>query len=101
MLAYYLAVNHPNNFSAVFVCSAKLDSNFFPDEVGGTIPPIHAYHGKNDNIIPLSGAKKTVREIEAFSDSVYLQEYDNGHGMTRAAVDDMENKIIEYIGRKY
>ncbi|MBU1043143.1 MAG: hypothetical protein KJ915_01940 [Candidatus Omnitrophica bacterium] len=96
-IAYYLAVNYQDKFSAVFVCSGELTHQFFPESIDTDLPPIHVYHGKNDSVISISSAKRTISDIGRFSDEIYLLEYDTGHSMTRSAVDDMENNILEYV----
>jgi len=97
-IAYYLAVNHPDKFTAIFASSGELPKQFFPESVDGDeMPPVHVYHGKNDSIISIGSARRTVSGLECFSDNIYFSDYDTGHTFTRAAVDDMENNISEYV----
>lgn len=60
-IAYYLAVNFPDSFSSVFAVSGYLDSKFIPDRIVHKylLPPIFAFHGRNDEIVPIEGMMRS------------------------------------------
>lgn len=96
-LAYYLGTNYPEKFAAIFAASGELSSLFIPNEKKTDLPPIHGYHGINDEVIPLGIAQGTISAIKRISDKVYFTQYDAGHTVPRSALDDIKNNIKMYV----
>lgn len=57
MMAYYQAVKHGDVYSYIFPVSGQLSKELLGDESSSPGAEVFAFHGKNDNVISISGGK--------------------------------------------
>lgn len=75
MLAYVLALRHPSTIAAAFpVSGISVDSLEPADLDPRAIPPIHAFHGTNDEIIAIFDSRETIEHLRARGIDVDLTE---------------------------
>ncbi len=99
MLAYYLGVNHPEKFEGVFAISGQLSPKFIPKKRKKMLPPIHGYHGVNDDLVSIGGGRRTVADIKKISGKVYFKEHREGHTVPKDVLDDILRNIKKYTAR--
>jgi phospholipase/carboxylesterase len=77
MLSFTLAANHPERVGEVFPVAGLLAPPLYPSAwpMGKTTPPIHAFHGEEDPIIPIASARETVRALVSVGFSAELTSY--------------------------
>lgn len=64
MLAYVLALRHPDRIGAAFPVSGVSFGQLEPDTlVPETLPPIHAFHGTNDEVIGIEHGRETLEHL--------------------------------------
>lgn len=98
-LAYTLALRHPTRFGAVFpVSSGFVDEALAWEQFDvPRTPPIVAFHGRNDEIIPLHVDRETVEELRGMGLNVELREHDAPHwimeGMRADLLTELDRRI--------
>lgn len=75
MLAYLLALRHPTAIGAAFpVSGISVDSLQPADLDPSLVPPIHAFHGTNDEIIAIHDSRESVARLRSIGVGVDLTE---------------------------
>lgn len=102
MMAFALAMTHPEALAAAFPISGLLPPSLYPSAAlvsmprPATSPPVIAFHGAMDMAVPTQGARASIAELQHAGYVAELHEY--------AGVEhDMSNKevgeILERIGQ--
>jgi predicted peptidase len=75
--AWHLGAKHPDRFAAVVpVCGGGLASRGFPDKVCALKDvPVWAFHGSDDDIVPLSESVRLVERLRGCGGKVELTVY--------------------------
>ncbi len=79
MMAYYQAVRHGDSYSYIFPVSGQLDRDWLGEETTRPGAEVLAYHGRNDNLIPVSGGRNAIHLLQAKGIRASLAEFDGGH----------------------
>ena len=80
-LSFALAVTNPDAIAAVLPIGGTLPSALYPSSATSsaqrpaTLPPIFAFHGAEDLVVPLSRARESVAELKTVGYQVELHEY--------------------------
>jgi predicted peptidase len=80
--AWYWSTMYPNRFAAVVpICGGGNPAHGFPDRVCALKNvPVWAFHGANDDIVPLSETQMLVETLKECGGNVRLTVYpDSGH----------------------
>lgn len=93
-MAYYQAINHGDIYSDVFAISGLLANEKLGDNAAKSGANVYAYHGKSDEVIPFSEAKKTVRLLKKKKVNVSFISFDNGH---HGLFTDMKSEITQAV----
>ena len=77
MLSFTLAVKHPERVGEALPLAGLLAPPLYPTTLpmGKVAPKVQAFHGDADSIVPMSGAKETVRALVAAGFSAELTTY--------------------------
>lgn len=79
VMAYYQAATHGDAYSYVFPVSGELSDDML---VGRSIKPgaaVHAFHGKQDEVVALEGGVHAVELLKARRINAELTQFDGGH----------------------
>jgi phospholipase/carboxylesterase len=93
ILSFYLAARH-----ADLVSAAVPMAGFLPESlVDGSPPaPVFAFHGANDDLVPVDAARRTIRAFTERGGKASLVEYPHvGHPATVAMVRALQRKVVE------
>jgi phospholipase/carboxylesterase len=96
ILTFTLAVLHPEIVGAAFPAGGLLAPPLWPGAwpAGVAMPRIHAFHGAADNVVPVEGARATVRHLVDIGLPAQLTEYPE----VRHVVDrDMQRDLVQAI----
>ncbi len=97
MMAYYQAVKHGDSYSYIFPVSGQLSNELLGDESSKPGAEVYAFHGRNDNVISITGGKNAVSILQAKGVNVKLTEFNgNHHGIFTV----MKSKITRVIEQK-
>jgi phospholipase/carboxylesterase len=77
MLSFTIAVLHPEAVRAAFPVGGRLAEPLWPSAwpAGAPRPLIHAFHGAADDVVPIEGARGTVRRLAEVGLTADLVEY--------------------------
>ncbi len=97
MMAYYQAVNYGDLYSYIFPISSNLSLERLGE--GGARPGalVHAFHGKNDSVVSVSGGREAVKILNEEGVTVDFTEFDGGH---HGVFLDMKSKITQTVEEK-
>jgi phospholipase/carboxylesterase len=102
MMAFALAVTHPEALAAAFPISGRLPSSLYPSAALSsgprptTLPPVVAFHGASDLAVPTQGARASIAELRQAGYTAELHEYP---GVEHDLPDHEMGEILERIGR--
>lgn len=74
-LSYLLALRHADAIGAAFPVAGGFPTRLYPSEKT-KCAPITAYHGKNDEVIPVQAARDTIAAFAKQGITATLKEYD-------------------------
>jgi phospholipase/carboxylesterase len=96
ILSFTLAVLHPDVVGAAFPASGLLPSGLWPSAwpEGFARPRVHAFHGSADDVVPVEGARATVRHLVALGVSATLTEYP---GIGHTVSPDMQRDLVQAL----
>jgi phospholipase/carboxylesterase len=96
MISFAVAALHPGAVSAAFPLSGMLPGPLRPTApASGPTPPIVAFHGDDDRMVPIAPARDTVAALKAHGWTAELREAPGvGHTVT-AATRDAVRALIE------
>jgi phospholipase/carboxylesterase len=96
MLSFTLAVLHPDLVAAAFPCSGFLAPPLYPSAwpADAPRPRIHAFHGTDDDTVPIALARATVKRLADVGLPVALSEYP---GVRHAIPPSEQHDLIEAI----
>jgi phospholipase/carboxylesterase len=100
MMAYRIAVRNPTRFAALVGIST-----FFPeelkDEVGDQaaleVLPTLVQHGRADDMIEITRARKSLETLRSLHMPVTFREYDCGHEITAEGLQDLSVFLTEKV----
>lgn len=102
IMAFALAVTHPEALSAAFPISGLLPLSLYPSAASSsgprpaTLPPVTAFHGAADLAVPTQGARDTIAELLRAGYPAELREYAGvEHDISR----EEERELFERIAR--
>ena len=98
-LAYTLALRHPTRFRAILPVSSGFIETALAWEhfdVPHT-PPIIAFHGRQDPVIPLDADVDSVALLEGLGVQITLHEHDAPHWMVPAMREDVQAELRRVI----
>jgi phospholipase/carboxylesterase len=82
-LSYVLALHHPELIRAALPMGARLPAAWRPDRLSIPVedaPSVFVFHGREDPIVSVAGAREAAAYLEGLGISVELHEYaDTGH----------------------
>ena len=102
IMAFALAVTHPEALAAAFPISGLLPPSLYPSAALGsgprpaTLPPVTAFHGASDLAVPTQSARDSIAELRSAGYTAELREY---AGLEHATSDQEEAEILERIGQ--
>jgi len=85
ILAFGLAIRHPDHLSAVFPISGWLPRSLIPTHrnPSDNYPAIHALHGADDVVVPTHLGRETVKSLRSFGLKIdYTEMPQTGHVVT-------------------
>jgi phospholipase/carboxylesterase len=99
MLSYTLAVRHPKAFRALIPIAGLLPEALWPTtKPAGPLPPVHALHGTEDQLVPIEGAREAVRHLAQKGYTAELREFEGaGHTITPAMLDALERALAKAL----
>jgi phospholipase/carboxylesterase len=102
MMAFALAVTHPEALAAAFPISGLLPTSLYPSTALSsgprptTLPPVTAFHGAADLAVPPQGSRASIAELRLAGYTAELHEYAGvEHDMSAEEL----GEIFERIGR--
>jgi phospholipase/carboxylesterase len=102
MMAFALAVTHPEALAAAFPISGLLPPPLYPSAALSsgprptTLPPVVAFHGASDLAVPTQGARASIAELRQAGYTAELHEY---AGVEHDIAAEELGEILERIGR--
>jgi phospholipase/carboxylesterase len=102
IMAFALAVTHPEALAAAFPISGVLPPPLYPSAAlssgprPATLPPVVAFHGGSDLAVPTEGARTSIAELRHAGYSAELHEY---AGIEHDISNQEMAEILERIGR--
>jgi phospholipase/carboxylesterase len=96
MLSFTIAVTHPEVIGAAFPIGGFLAPPLLPSAwpPGAPKVPVHAFHGAADELVPIEGARFTVRSLKALGLDARLTEYP---GVGHRVVPEMQHDVVQAI----
>jgi phospholipase/carboxylesterase len=79
MMAYYQSVNHGNQYAYIFPISGQLSYEQLGEGESMIDANVHAFHGKSDTVVSVSGGRKAVSILQEQGVDVDFTEFDGGH----------------------
>ncbi|MGF1468307.1 MAG: alpha/beta hydrolase [Sandaracinaceae bacterium] len=101
MLVYIMALRHPDAFAAYLPVSGVLPRAFTPDAGArlDDLPPIVAFHGEADPIIPLSAERRTIAMLRAHGANAEIRTFpDIPHWIMGALREDLHRELASLAG---
>jgi len=96
-MAYYQAVKHGNSYSYIFPVSGLLTNEQLGKGRLRSNVRVYAYHGKSDEVIPFSAAKKAVHILKKNKVLVSFTAFESGH---QGIFSDMKSEITQIVEEK-
>ncbi|VAW77720.1 hypothetical protein MNBD_GAMMA15-1481 [hydrothermal vent metagenome] len=98
MMAYYQAVKHGSSYSYIFPISGKLSKDLLGDDLSSPGARVHAFHGKKDNVLSVSGGRNAVKLLTSMGINASLTEFDGGHlGIFKSMKTDITHAVEKKI----
>jgi phospholipase/carboxylesterase len=92
--SYDLAVRHPELVFAAIPVSGLLPKPLWPNKAGPNDPPIYAFHGEQDGIVPIAGARAIVEHLRSLGRQASLREVpDAEHALPAAVWREVHSRI--------
>ena len=85
-------------FAGIVSMSGYLHSN--PNPSAGTLPPVLMVHGKQDPVVPLEAAKRSLDSLTAAGVDVRYQEFDMAHEIRPEVLDVVRSFILEAMSNR-
>lgn len=96
MLSFALAALYPDRLSASLPISGLLPREISPAHAEGKLPPLIAFHGRADRVVPYAQAAASVKRLEAAGYPVRFHEYqDLGHRVSAQLRQDWARTLAE------
>lgn len=99
MIAYAMALRHPERFGALYPVSGALSTELLarrrPDPT--QVPPIVAFHGTRDEIIPIDADRDAVEVLARAGIHVELRPHDATHWLDGEMRDDLWHTIADQV----
>jgi phospholipase/carboxylesterase len=102
MLSFALAVLHPEVVRAAFPVSGLLAPPLWPSATlpGQEMPRVRAFHGTDDDRVPIAGARATVRRLKDVGFDAEIAEYPGvKHTTTAEMRGDLVQAIVQALNR--
>jgi phospholipase/carboxylesterase len=102
IMAFALAVTHPEALAAAFPISGLLPPSLYPSAAlsseprPATLPPVAAFHGASDLAVPTRSARASIAELRNAGYTAELHEY---AGVEHDISNQEMGEILERIGR--
>jgi predicted esterase len=97
MMAYYQAANHGDLYSYIFPVSGQLSYDQLGEEDSNPGAIVHAFHGKADRVLSISGGRNAVKILQEQGVEVEFTEFDSGH---HGIFTDMKSQITQAVEDK-
>ncbi len=95
IMAFALAVTHPDQFSAVFPLGGMLPPSLYPSTtITSELPLIIAFHGASDLAVPTQSARASISELRRAGFTAELREY---AGLQHDISDQELNDLFEQL----
>lgn len=98
MLSYVVALQHPHLVSAALPIAGYLPAALVPASAEKA-PPIFAFHGDQDRVIPIDRAQRTVAQLTSLGCSVHLATYPLTHETSPQLRADLFARLEEQLLR--
>ena len=101
MIAYAMALRHPDRFAALDPVSGIMITELYAhDHVDPAhTPPIVAFHGTRDEIIPIDSDREAIQTLEAHGVHVELRPHDATHWLDGEMRADLWRTIAAQLAR--
>lgn len=94
MTSYYLAAMYSDLYAAVVPVAGMLPEPLRRRELRGQVVPIYGYHGKSDELVPYSEAKRTAEALTERWPQTQFTGYDGvGHRLSSAMRRDLFDRL--------
>jgi len=101
MLSFALAVLHPQSVRAVYAIAGFLPEPLYPNATPKAAPPITAFHGRNDDLVPYDFAEQTVKHLRIKHWPVRLMTYPrSGHVFSDEIRSVLTQQLRQAVGQK-
>lgn len=101
-LSFALAITNPDEISAALPIGGTLPSALYPSAAASSVPrpaklpPVIAFHGTEDLVVPLQRARESVAELKSVGYPVELREY---AGLAHSISPQEFADVVEQLGR--
>jgi len=96
-MAYYQAVKHGDSYSYIFPISGLLLNEQLGRGTFKSNAKVYAYHGKSDEVVPFSAAKKAVKILKKHKVCVSFTAFESGH---QGMFSNMKAEITQTVEEK-
>lgn len=97
IMAYYQAVKYGDAYSYIFPVSGQLSEELLGDESSNIGAVVFAFHGKDDELVPISEGENAINILQTKGIEANLTEFDGGH---LGIFTNMKSTIINTIKQK-
>lgn len=98
MLSFALAARHPTLASACFPVAGFLPEPLMPPPGAGPLPPLVAFHGADDRLIPVALARASIERLKALGVSAEIHVYPGlGHWISPELQGDLKREIVRVL----
>lgn len=99
MIAYAMALRHPDRFAALYPVSGILVTELYHHDHADPAhtPPIVAFHGTRDEIIPIDADREAIATLERRGIHVELRAHDATHWLDGAMRTDLWTHIADAV----
>jgi len=103
ILSFALVTRYPQQFAAAMPIAGWLPPGLFPDpkKPGIANPPIFAFHGGNDTVVPTERGRATVATLKQLGVNITYHEFPGvGHVVTPEITQEVRLKLRNFFGVK-
>ncbi|MCU0681970.1 MAG: alpha/beta fold hydrolase [Polyangiaceae bacterium] len=98
MVSFALAARHPTLASACFPVAGFLPDPLMPPPGAGPLPPLVAFHGADDRLIPVALARASIDRLKALGVSAEIHVYPGlGHSISPELKGDLKREIVRVL----
>ena len=94
MMAYYQAIKHGDQYASIFPISGQLSHEMLGEGSASKGAKVFAYHGKNDSVVSIGGARTAIDILRKNGIYADLHEFKGGH---HGIFNDMKTSITHAV----